>query len=114
MKMPATGKFAILTMSRTGSNLMSTLLASHPRIFVHGEIFDPRKVFGPPDLSELLAPIVTKYGNLTALREKDPLSFLELMIQPVASRDIVGYKQFLNQFPEILQHVLADVNYRII
>ena len=42
-------RFVILAVPRTGSNLLCTLLNSHPQILCHHEIFNPAGVFAAPD-----------------------------------------------------------------
>lgn len=94
--------FVILAAQRTGSNLLCTLLNSHPEILCHHEIFNPRGVRyavthrdGTFDL-----------GSVEE-RQRDPLSFLDRVWGARCGHQCVGFKMTPAQEEQILQHVLA-------
>lgn len=92
--------FVILGIQRTGSNLLRTLLASHPEAAVYGEVFMDGgcwfEVDGlPPNAPEVIAE-----------RDADPLAFAEKYVFRPHPEHIraVGFKLF---YPQALQNDAA-------
>ncbi|MCA9265021.1 MAG: sulfotransferase, partial [Planctomycetales bacterium] len=65
-------RFVILAVPRTGSNLLCTLLNSHPEILCHHEVFNPQGIF-------LALTQRDRPHSLPSLdeRNRDPLRFLD-------------------------------------
>ena len=65
-------RFVILSVPRAGSNLLCTLLNSHPEVLCHHEVFNPRGIF---------YALTHRDGSFSvgsvAERQRDPLGFLE-------------------------------------
>ncbi len=96
-------RFVILAAPRTGSNLLCTLLNSHPRILCHHEVFNPRGVFAALDYrGQALA--------IQSLRERDddPLAFLDRVWQTGTEQDCIGFKWTRGQIEVVLNRVVAD------
>lgn len=96
-------RFAIFAAPRTGSNLLCTLLNSHPRVLCHHEVFNPQGVFTAHDYhGDLL--------NVESLRQRDddPLGFLELVWQTGGDEMAVGFKWTRGQEQRVLSSVLKD------
>ncbi len=98
-------KFVILAAPRTGSNMLCTLLNSHPAILCHHELFNPRGIFvaldhrdHPPELASL------------AERDRDPLRFLERVWQVPLGASHIGFKMTRGQADPVIRHVLRDSN----
>ena len=101
--MTTAGRFVILATPRTGSNLLCTLLNSHPDILCHHELFNPRGVFlaidqrdGPLDLGTM------------AERDADPVAFLERAWAKDLGRPVVGFKTGLGQEGTAMDAVIED------
>lgn len=96
-------RFVILAAPRTGSNLLCTLLNSHPEILCHHEVFNPQGVFTARDYqgAELRA---------TSLKERDddPLSFLERVWESGTGQRCVGFKWTRGQDECVLETVCKD------
>jgi len=93
--------FVILAAQRTGSNLLCTLLNSHPEILCHHEIFNPRGIYYA----------VTHRDNSFDLgsiqeRNRDPISFLNRVWGARCGHRCVGFKLTIAQERRILNHVL--------
>ncbi|MCA9184298.1 MAG: hypothetical protein R3E01_25875 [Pirellulaceae bacterium] len=96
-------RFVILAAPRTGSNLLCSLLDSHPEILCHHEVFNPAGIFlsltqreQPPWL-----PSMTQ-------READRIAFLDHVWATGSEHRCVGFKWTRGQSPEVLHHVLHD------
>ncbi len=97
-------RFVILAVPRTGSNLLCTLLNSHPRILCHHEVFNPQGVFTALDYrgKGLEVPSLQQ-------RDDDPLGFLDRVWQTGESDDpCVGFKWTRGQNQDVLKQVLED------
>jgi LPS sulfotransferase NodH len=96
-------KFAILAAPRTGSNLLCTLLNSHPEILCHHEVFNPDGIFTALDRRHLSLAL----GSL-AERDRDPLGFLERVWETGAGYRAVGFKWTRGQNETVLHSILND------
>jgi LPS sulfotransferase NodH len=96
-------RFVILAVPRTGSNLLCTLLNSHPQIVCHHELFNPQGIFAAHDYrGEALA------AESLNERDRDPLAFLERVWQTAPDSRCVGFKWTLGQSEEVLESVVHD------
>ena len=96
-------RFVILAAPRTGSNLLCTLLNSHPQVLCHHEVFNPQGVFTAHDYhGDTL--------NVDSLRQRDddPLGFLERVWQTGGDDMCVGFKSTRGQDQQVLKNVLED------
>ena len=100
-------RFAIVAARRTGSNLLCTLLDSHPEILCHHEIFNPRGIY--PALS--LREGDFSLGSMEE-READPVAFVGRIWRRPEGRRCVGFKLTCGQAEQVLAHVLADRDVR--
>lgn len=104
-------KLVILSMPRSGSGFLYTMLNSHPDIVVHGELFKPRNIGA---LSGKLKR--EKRKNIDWLnfeyREKFPVDFMEKAIFYDEKVKYSGFKIFFPQNEEILRHVIKEGEYR--
>ena len=106
-------RFVIISMARTGSNLLSTLLGSHPHIFVHGELFKKNRDIGPLLGNYDFAGMEQRLGrDLLAYRDENPLEFLDEVLK--VDRPCVGFKLFINHSDLILDYVLSSPDYKVI
>ena len=96
-------RFVILGAARTGTNLLCTLLNSHPAVLCHHELFNPKGIRYALHLRE------TDYslGTLEE-REKHPLRFLERAWEAVEGSAVVGFKMTYRQQPKVFEQVLGD------
>ncbi len=96
-------RFAVLSARRSGSNLLCTLIDSHPDALCHHELFNPRGIFTALDLRDMDTPL-----HDMAARERDPIAFLSQVWGYARSHACVGFKMTPDQHPEILRTLLDD------
>lgn len=98
-------KVVVVTAARSGSNLLLSLLNSHPDLYFHGEVFKPAFV-----ATFRAAPVLkTLIGvDPTELRDRDPVRFIDTVfaLSPTHPR-AVGFKLFLNHNSAVLDAVAA-------
>lgn len=99
----AARRFVILSARRSGSNLLCTLIDSHPDALCHHELFNPRGIFTALDLRNTATPL-----HDIAARERDSLAYLAQVWRYARGHACVGFKMTPDQHPEILQAVLDD------
>lgn len=99
----ATRRFVILSARRSGSNLLCTLIDSHPDALCHHELFNPHGIFTALDLRDTPTPL-----HDIAARERDPAAYLAQVWRYARGHACVGFKMTPEQHPEILQTVLDD------
>jgi LPS sulfotransferase NodH len=91
-------KFLLIAAPRTGSNLLVSMLNSHPDILCHFELFHWQEVYsaggGQGDLSLLWE------------RNRHPVAFLEKTYSNSYGKKAVGFKLFPNQNPSILNYLI--------
>jgi LPS sulfotransferase NodH len=100
----AVRRFVILSARRSGSNLLCTLIDSHPDALCHHELFNPRGIFTALDLRNTATPL-----HDIAARERDPIAYLAQVWRYARGHACVGFKMTPDQHPEILQAVLEDI-----
>lgn len=98
-------KFVILAAPRTGSNMLCTLLQSHPDVLCHHEIFNPEGIFTALPLRNSSFSI----GSMED-REHAPLEFLKRMWENSLGYNNVGFKMTHRQQPRILEAVCSDTS----
>ncbi len=100
-------RFVILAVPRTGSNLLCTLLNSHPQILCHHEVFNPQGVFTALDYCGQGLTVESLQQ-----RDDDPLGFLDRVWQTgtkTGTEDsCVGFKWTRGQNRDVLTSVLED------
>ncbi len=96
-------RFIILAAPRTGSNLLCTLLNSHPDVLCHHELFNPDGIFyalehrdGSMDL-----------GSMEA-RDRDPFAFLQRVWQHPQVAGCVGFKMTRGQSDAVMRALIGD------
>ncbi len=96
-------RFVILAAPRTGSNLLCTLLNSHPQVLCHHEVFNPNGVFTARDYQG-------KGLSVESLQQRDanPLGFLDRVWQSGTDSMCVGFKWTRGQNQDVLKSVLED------
>jgi LPS sulfotransferase NodH len=97
--------FVILAAPRTGSNMMCTLLGSHPDVLCHHELFNPRGVFYALELRDGGFDL----GGIEE-RDRDPLAFLDRVWSADLGHSHVGFKMTHRQNEAVLDAVLHDVD----
>jgi LPS sulfotransferase NodH len=100
-------RFVILNAPRTGSNMLCTILNSHPEILCHHEIFNPHVV----GLARHLQNSSFTIGTLEE-REDDPLEFLGRVWRASLGHPCVGFKLCWRQNETIFRAVLEDSRIR--
>ena len=96
-------RFVILAVPRTGSNLLCTLLNSHPQILCHHEVFNPQGVFTALDYRGQGLAVES-----LRQRDHDPLGFLDRVWQTGTDDTCVGFKWTRGQNQDVLKSVLED------
>jgi LPS sulfotransferase NodH len=96
-------RFVVVAARRTGSNLLCTLLDSHPAILCHHELFNPRGI---------LCAISLRQGAFTLgsmdERDADPVAFVDRIWRQPQGHRCVGFKLTCGQAEPVLAHVLAE------
>lgn len=96
-------RFVILAARRSGSNLLCSLLGSHPDVRCHHELFNPDGIFTALDERDQATP-----PDALAARDRDPLGFLDRIWRDARDARAIGFKMTPDQAPDVLAHVLAD------
>jgi LPS sulfotransferase NodH len=99
---PAT-RFVILAAPRSGSNLLCTLLNSHPEVLCHHEIFNPAGIFYALDHRDGSLDL----GTIEA-RDRAPAAFLERLWRARLGQRSTGFKFTRGQDERALEIVLHD------
>jgi LPS sulfotransferase NodH len=96
-------RFVILAAPRTGSNMLCTLLGSHPDVLCHHELFNPTGVYYALELRDTPFDLGTMEE-----RDLDPLAFLERVWSADLGHSHVGFKMTHRQNETVLDAVLQD------
>lgn len=96
-------RFVILAAPRTGSNMLCTLLNSHPDILCHHELFNPDGIYYALDLRESSFTL----GTLEE-RDRDPVAFLDRAWASDQGHACVGFKMTHRQNELVFRTVLED------
>jgi len=100
-------RFVIVAAPRTGSNMLCTLLGSHPDVLCHHELFNPDDVFYALELRDGSFDL----GGISE-RDRDPLAFLERVWSTDLAHSHVGFKMTHRQNEAVLGAVLRDSDIR--
>lgn len=96
-------RFVILAAPRTGSNMLCTLLGSHPEILCHHEVFNPSGIFYALDCRDGRIDL-----GAADDRDRRPLEFLDRVWRHALGFPCVGFKMTRGQNETVLRAVLAD------
>jgi LPS sulfotransferase NodH len=96
-------RFVILAAPRTGSNLLCSLLNSHPQILCHHEVFNPRGIFYALDRRDDSMALGTRTE-----RDRQPFKFLDKLWKASDDARYVGFKMTSGQQKSILRQMLSD------
>lgn len=96
-------RFVILAAPRTGSNLLCSLLNSHPEILCHHEVFNPRGIFYALDRRDGSMALATR-----AERDRQPFEFLDKLWRASEDACHVGFKMTSGQHAAIMRQMLSD------
>jgi len=97
----------ILAAPRTGSNMLCTLLGSHPDVLCHHELFNPAE----PYYALELRGDSFHLGGVEE-RDRDPLAFLDRAWSADLGHSHVGFKMTHRQNEVVLDAVLHDAGVR--
>ena len=100
-------RFVILAAPRTGSNMLCSMLNSHPQVLCHHELFNPEGIHYALDhrAGEL------DFGS-PAERDRDPEGFLARLWQQPGGAAALGFKLNRDQNDTAFNAVLADPDIR--
>jgi hypothetical protein len=98
-------KFVILAAPRTGSNLLCTLLHSHPDVLCHHEIFNPEGVF----VAQPLRQTEFLLGSV-AQRNSNPIQFLQKVWSHNLGYQWTGFKMTHKQQPDVFKAICEDAS----
>lgn len=101
--MPPRNRFIILAAPRTGSNLLCTLLNSHPAVLCHHELFNPNGIFYALDHRDGSLNL----GGIDE-RDQDPAAFLERVWANPCGASRVGFKMTRGQHEQVIRGLLDD------
>jgi LPS sulfotransferase NodH len=107
-------RFVVLAMPRTGSNMLVSLLDTHPEIDCFGELMRPTPDWmlrkGYRGALRNLEHVDPKYRD-DAVRFANPWPFVEELVAKCATKPIVGFKLMLMQHPQFMDELIADAGY---
>ena len=101
--MSPVNRFIILAAPRTGSNLLCTLLNSHPEVLCHHELFNPDGIFYALDYRDGSLDL----GSM-AVRDQDPFGFLRRIWEYPQGARCIGFKMTRGQNDAIMQKLIED------
>ena len=102
MRQANPSRFVIISMSRSGTSLLSESLNSHPQIVCHGEVFHPNPVGHLKDNF-----IEQSFDQVVQLRAENPSAFLDWVFdRPGVTA--AGFKMWQSQNPDGCDSLLAD------
>ena len=96
-------RFLILAAPRTGSNLLCTLLNSHPDVLCHHELFNPNGIFYALDYRDGSLDL----GGMDA-RDRDPFGFLQRVWEHPPDTSCVGFKMTRGQNDAVMRTLIED------
>lgn len=100
-------RFVIFAAPRTGSNLLCSLLNSHPEIICHHGLFNPEGIH-----YALNHRHSEPYLGTAAERDRDPQTFLERVWHFHHGKRAVGFKLNLGEDPRAMSTVIRDPEIR--
>lgn len=110
-------KFIILGRARTGSNFLASMLRSHGEVICFGELFNSVH----PGTIRWDSPGFEVTPEALALRERDPLGFIDTQVFASVPRQVkaVGFKLFYNQAQEenwrsVWDYIKAQTGWKVI
>lgn len=101
--MPSSTRFIILAAPRTGSNLLCTLLNSHPEVLCHHELFNPNGVFYALDYRGG----TLDFGSI-AQRDREPFEFLQRVWENPEGASCIGFKMTRGQNEDVMRSLIED------
>jgi LPS sulfotransferase NodH len=101
--MTTTTRFLILAAPRTGSNLLCTLLNSHPEVLCHHELFNPNGIFYALEYRDGSLDL----GSMEA-RDSEPFAFLRRVWEHPQGARCVGFKMTRGQDAAVMQGLIND------
>jgi LPS sulfotransferase NodH len=101
--MPTGTRFVILAAPRTGSNLLCTLLNSHPDVLCHHELFNPNGIFYALEYRDGSMDL----GSMEA-RDREPLAFLQRVWEHPLGASCVGFKMTRGQNDAVMRALIGD------
>jgi len=96
-------RFVILAAPRTGSNLLCTLLNSHPEVLCHHELFNPNGIFYALEYRDGSLDL----GSMEA-RDREPFAFLQRVWEHPQGASCVGFKMTRGQDVAVMQSLIED------
>jgi len=98
-------KFLIVSIPRSGSNMLVGMLDQHPEIQCYAELFHPDKIYNRDVFSRHGIPDFTLNQ-----RNKDPFGYLDYIFRHKFKQNTkaIGFKIFPGQNDELLQLLLQD------
>lgn len=96
-------RFVILAAPRTGSNLLCTLLNSHPEVLCHHELFNPNGIFYALDYRDGSLDL----GSMES-RDREPFAFLQRVWEHPQGASCVGFKMTRGQDAAVMQNLIED------
>jgi LPS sulfotransferase NodH len=108
MNPPLTCRFVILAAPRSGSNMLCSMLGSHPDILCHHELFNPGGIFYALHLRDSDFQL----ANSMQERDQEPLAFLEKVWHQHGDKSCVGFKMTYQQNRAVFDAVMAERDIR--
>ena len=96
-------RFIILAAPRTGSNLLCTLLNSHPEVLCHHELFNPEGVYYALDHRDGSLD----FGSMEE-RDREPFAFLQRVWNNAHGASSVGFKMTRGQNGTVMRSLIED------
>jgi LPS sulfotransferase NodH len=110
-------KFVIITNQRSGSNMLVSMLNSHPEIMCYGELFrvtpDWMKREGYQGALSVLDEVDPKFKD-DNYRFSHPEKFVKAVFNLDRGPKLCGFKLHLHQHPEYIARLIKEQEWRIV
>ncbi|MBQ4847718.1 hypothetical protein [Pseudoalteromonas sp. MMG005] len=97
-------RFIILAAPRSGSNMLSSMLNSHPSVLCHHELYNPEGIHYALSLRDTEFSLAINQQQ----RDKDPLGFLARTWAHAQGMPCVGFKMTHKQNQQVFDYALND------
>lgn len=104
------GRFAVISLARSKTQLFAAYLNNHPNVVAHGEIFKKKDFHFTKPVTWKSLGLGDSRLELIKKREEDPLRFLEKMYATPSGEGVkcIGFKIFPGQNNRLMEFLLKD------
>jgi len=104
-------RFVLLAAQRTGSNMLVSVLDSHPQVRCHGELLRKRSNAREGEVG-VARQLADRRFRDHAYRQRRPLAFLKAVFALDPEPPFIGFKLMLSQSRRLRRRLIADESVR--